>query len=304
MTDFAMPVGLYEKALPADLAWEERLSTAAEAGYDFMDISIDESDCRLARLDWSASKRAALCRAIANTGVSVMAMCLSAHRKYPLGSHVSEVRRQGLDILRKAIEFAGDIGLRIVQVMGYDVFYEPSDDGTKARFLEGIQQGVRWAGQAGVMLGLENVDNPFLESLEKGLCLVHEVNSPWLHLYPDMGNLAAASYYPPDEILLARGHLLAIHVKDALPGVIRGVPFESGIVPLAETFQALAQVGFWGPLGIEMWAAMDEGGDPLSSVIAARKLVARLVATAWPECNPPDDDITNNFPHQHIAKTA
>jgi L-ribulose-5-phosphate 3-epimerase len=304
MAGFAMPVGLYEKALPAELAWEERLSTAAEAGYDFIDISIDESDCRLARLDWSASKRAALCRAITNTGVPVMTMCLSAHRKYPLGSHVPEVRRQGLDILRKAIEFAGDIGLRIVQVMGYDVFYEPSDDGTKARFLEGIKQGVRWAGQAGVMLGLENVDNPFLESLEKGLCLVREVNSPWFHLYPDMGNLAAASYYPPDEILLARGHLLAVHVKDALPGVIRGVPFESGIVPLVETFQALAQVGFWGPLGVEMWAARDESGDPLSSVTAARKLVARLVATAWPECGLPEDDMTDNFPHQHIVKTA
>ena len=84
MTEFAMPVGLYEKALPADLSWEERLRTAAEAGYDFVDISIDETDCRLARLDWSASERAALRQAIANTGVPILTMCLSAHRKYPL----------------------------------------------------------------------------------------------------------------------------------------------------------------------------------------------------------------------------
>jgi L-ribulose-5-phosphate 3-epimerase len=289
MAEFAMPVGLYEKALPVDSSWEERLVTAAKAGYDFIDISIDESAMRLARLDWPASERAALRRAIANSGVPVMTMCLSAHRKYPLGSQAPEIRRQGLDILRKAIEFAGDIGLRIVQVMGYDVFYEPSDEETKARFIEGIQQGVRWAGQAGVMLGLENVDNPYLESISKGLRLVREIDSPWFQLYPDMANLAAAGYYPPDEILLARGHLLAIHVKDALPGVIRGVPFESGIVPLVETFQSLAQVGFWGPLGVEMWAAMDESGDPLSAVIAARKLVARLVATAWPECGRPGD---------------
>jgi len=55
MPEFVMPVGLYEKALPADLSWEARLTTAAKAGYDFMDISVDESDARLARLDWPAS---------------------------------------------------------------------------------------------------------------------------------------------------------------------------------------------------------------------------------------------------------
>jgi L-ribulose-5-phosphate 3-epimerase len=129
-----MPVGLYEKALPAGLAWEERLAAAGKAGYDFVEISIDESDERQARLDWSASERAALRQAIANTGVKVMTMCLSGHRKYPLGSHTAEIRQKGQDILFKAIEFAGDIGLRVVQVMGYDVFYETSDDETACPF--------------------------------------------------------------------------------------------------------------------------------------------------------------------------
>jgi L-ribulose-5-phosphate 3-epimerase len=287
MAEFAMPVGLYEKALPADLSWEERLRTAAEAGYDFVDISIDETDCRLTRLDWPASERAALRQAIANTGVPILTMCLSAHRKYPLGSRSPEIRRQGLDILHKAIQFAGDIGVRIIQVMGYDVFYEPSDDQTKMLFTQIMQQGVRWASQAGVMLGLENVDNPFLESLGKGLRLVQELNSPWFRLYPDMGNLAAAGYHPPQELSLAAGHVVAIHVKDALPGIIRGVPFEEGIVPFVETFQALARIGFWGPMGVEMWGQMDTRRDPLAAAIAARKLVERLTAIAWPEYSPP-----------------
>jgi L-ribulose-5-phosphate 3-epimerase len=51
MAEFAMPVGLYEKALPVGSSWEERLVSAAKAGYDFIDISIDESAMRLARLD-------------------------------------------------------------------------------------------------------------------------------------------------------------------------------------------------------------------------------------------------------------
>jgi L-ribulose-5-phosphate 3-epimerase len=281
MAEFARRVGLYEKALPADWPWEKRLTEAGQAGYDFIDISIDESDIRLARLDWAATERAALRRDIANSGIPILTMCLSAHRKYPLGSRSQEIRRQGQNILHKAIEFAADIGLRIVQVMGYDVFYEPSNDQTRAYFLEGIFKGSQWAGQAGVMLGLENVDNPFLESVNKGLQLVREVDSPWFRLYSDMGNLAAAGYHPPDELRLAKGYLVGMHVKDALPGIIRGVPFEKGIVPFVETFQALAQIGFCGLLAVEMWASMDASGDPLASAIAARQLVERLTSTSW-----------------------
>jgi L-ribulose-5-phosphate 3-epimerase len=275
---FKMPIGLYEKALPAELSWEERLAAAGQAGYEFVEISIDESDERLSRLDWSASERAALRQDIANTGVRIMTMCLSGHRKYPLGSHSSDIRRQGLDILYRAIDFAGDIGLRVVQVMGYDVFYETSDEATAAYFVEGLYRGAQYAGQAGVMLGLENLDTPFVENLSKGLAIIHAINSPWLRLYPDIGNLAAAGYYPPAEIALAKEHILGIHVKDALPKVIRGVPFGDGIVPFQDTFRALAQTGFWGLLGIEVWGQMHADEDPIAAAAACRRFVEDLVA--------------------------
>jgi L-ribulose-5-phosphate 3-epimerase len=278
---FKMPVGLYEKALPESLSWEERLAAAGQAGYDFIEISIDESDGRLSRLDWSASERAELRRSIDNTGVKIMSMCLSGHRKYPLGSHSTELRQQGQEILRKAIDFAGDVGLRVVQVMGYDVFYETSDEETRVNFIDGLRLGARWAGQSGVMLGLENLDTPFVENLSTALSIIREIDSPWLRLYPDIGNLSAAGYYPPDELTLAKGQLLGVHVKDALPKVIRGVPFEKGIVPFRETFQALVKTGFWGLIGIEIWGSMHEGEDPVASVAAARRFVGDLVSEAW-----------------------
>ncbi len=285
------PVGLYEKALPAAWPWEQRLTAAAEAGYDFIDISIDESDMRLARLDWSGSERAFLRQAIANTGTPILTMCLSGHRKYPMGSHSTQVHRQGLDIMRKAIDFAADLGIRIIQVMGYDVFYETSDAETRARFVQSLQQGVQWASRAAVMLGLENVDTPYLESIEKGLGLVRELNSPWFQLYSDMANLAGAGYHPPDQLRLAAGHLVAVHVKDARPGVIRGVPFGEGIVPFRETFQALADISFSGPLVVEMWADMDPTGDPVKTAVAARNFVEHLITTVWVSTTQPVDDM-------------
>ena len=44
-------LGIYEKALPGHLSWAERLALAKACGYDFVEISIDETDARLARLD-------------------------------------------------------------------------------------------------------------------------------------------------------------------------------------------------------------------------------------------------------------
>ena len=46
-------IGIYEKALPKNISWEERIKLVKECGYDFMEISIDETDERLARLEYS-----------------------------------------------------------------------------------------------------------------------------------------------------------------------------------------------------------------------------------------------------------
>ena len=44
----AYTIGLYEKAMPKELTWKEKLEAAREAGYDFVEISIDETDEKLA----------------------------------------------------------------------------------------------------------------------------------------------------------------------------------------------------------------------------------------------------------------
>nr|VUD23533.1 L-ribulose-5-phosphate 3-epimerase UlaE [Salmonella sp. NCTC 7297] len=88
------------------------------AGFDFVEMSVDETDARLARLDWSREQRLALVSAVAETGVRVPSMCLSAHRRFPLGSEDDAVRAQGLEIMRKAIQFAQDVGIRVISTGG------------------------------------------------------------------------------------------------------------------------------------------------------------------------------------------
>jgi predicted hexulose-6-phosphate isomerase len=289
------PVGLYEKALPAGWPWPQRLAAAAEASYDFMEVCIDESDTRLARLQWTPAERAELRRAIRNAGLRSVTLCLSAHRKYPLGSHSTATRRRSLDIMRAGIDLALDLDAKIILVEGYDVFYEPHDEGTVARFVEGLQQAAVWAAQAPIMLGLENVDVPVTATMQDLLQLIEAVNSPWLRVYADMANLVAMA---PDSLPSsaidpstdpgngridspavtgleqARGRLVAVHVKDATPGVVRGVPFGKGTVPFAAAFATLDRIAFHGPLTVEMWADLNPTGDPLTAIRQARQLVA------------------------------
>ena len=267
------PVGIYEKALPANLTWVERLNQAAKAGYDFVEMSIDDTDERLSRLEWNSSARLALRHAIEDSGVPIMTMGVSGHRKFPLGSSSPDERKRGLVILEQAIQLASDLGIRLIQLMGYDVYSETSDAGTQARFIEGLSQGVRWASAAGVMLALENVDVDTVNSVEKALRFVRDVNSPWLNVYPDMGNLVAAGYDPVEQIKLTRGYLVGVHVKDALPGEVRGVVFGKGNVAFSEVFRTLAELDFSGPLTVEMWAHLDITGDPVRAAAEAREFV-------------------------------
>ena len=117
----AYSLGLYEKAMPTGLSWEKMLECTAVSGFDTLEISVDESDYRLSRLQWDASQREALRQLSADAGVPIKTMCLSGHRKYPFGSHDPEIRKRSLQIMEEAVNFATDIGVRIIQLAGYDV---------------------------------------------------------------------------------------------------------------------------------------------------------------------------------------
>ena len=124
-------IGLYEKAMPASLSWQEKLECARECGYDFLEISIDETDGKLARLDWSADERLDLIQTMRKVGLPIRSMCLSGHRKYPFGSADPAVRARSLEIMEKALALADDLGVRVIQLAGSDVYYEDSTEESK-----------------------------------------------------------------------------------------------------------------------------------------------------------------------------
>jgi hexulose-6-phosphate isomerase len=271
------PLGIYEKALPPHLDWGERLALAKACGFDFVEISVDETPARLARLDWSTEARKKLVNATIDSGIRIPSMCLSGHRKFPFGSRDAATREAARDIMLKAIRLAQDVGIRNIQLAGYDVYYEPHDAGTEARFREGLHWAVGQAAQAQVMLSVEIMDTAFLNSIRKWRNWAAEIRSPWFSVYPDVGNLSAWGNNVPNELMLGFDRITAIHLKDTYPvtetspGQFRDVPFGQGCVDFAHVFRTLGTLNYQGAFLIEMWT--EKASEPVAEILAARRWI-------------------------------
>ena len=225
-------LGMYEKAVPNDITWEERLTVARDSGFDYVEISVDETDAKLARLDWTADERRELVRLQQECGLPIRSMCLSGHRKYPFGATDPAVRERSMQIMEKALHLACDLGVRTIQLAGYDVYYEDGTDETRKYFAENLARATEMAAREGVLLGFETMETPFMDTVEKSMAYVNQVDSPYLGVYPDLGNLTNASFLygksVTDDLATGRGHLLAAHCKETVAGAYREIPFGTG----------------------------------------------------------------------------
>lgn len=226
-------LGLYEKALPNELSWKNKLGAAKRAGFDYMEISVDESDWRQSRLV-DREEQAKIRNAVLDTGFPISTMCLSGHRKYPLGHPDGSVRQRSRDMLIEAVTFSELLGIRLIQLAGYDVYYETTEERTRELFLEELGRAAEIAAAHGVVLGFETMETPFMDTVEKAMVFVNLIASPYLQLYPDVGNLtnAALKYhdYVTSDLEKGRGHLAAVHLKETAPGIYRDLRFGAGHV--------------------------------------------------------------------------
>jgi L-ribulose-5-phosphate 3-epimerase/hexulose-6-phosphate isomerase len=247
-------IGIYEKAMPNAFDWETKIKVAKEAGFDFIEISVDESDERLKRLNWTKQERTNLVKLLDNHQMHIESMCLSGHRKFPFGSKDKKTRETAYEIMDKALVLAKDLKINNIQLAGYDVYYEDSDEETIALFIQGLKYSAKKAEEIGIMLTLEIMDTWLLGTISRAMKYVNAVDSPNLQLYPDLGNLTQWSDDPSQELIKGFDHIIAIHLKDTLPGIFKCVPFGKGTVQFNKLFKTLEELKYKRPFLIEMWA--------------------------------------------------
>ena len=259
----AYTLGLYEKAMPGTLSWKEKMFSAKKAGFDFIEISIDETEEKLARLDMSKEERFELVKLMYETGMPIRSLCLSGHRKYPLGSNNPDICKRGMKIMEKTIQFADDLGIRIIMLAGYDVYYEEGSEETKARFVENMKKAVLMAAKAGILMGFETMETEFMNTVGKAMDYVNLINSVYLNVYPDAGNITNAAVVHKEDVLVdlkkGAGKITSMHLKETVPGKFREIPFGTGNVDFEAMIKTAWSMGvrrfvteFW-YTGNEAW---------------------------------------------------
>jgi len=239
-------LGLYEKAMP-DIAWREKFQMAKEAGYDFVELSVDASEARIARVYTSHAERRALRELSYEMGMPLGTLNASSLTKYALGSTDPACARRGADIAARSITLAAELGIRVLMIPGYDVYYEPSTEDTRARFTSQILRLTELAAAAGVQLAFETMENEFMNTVEKAMRYVSAVSSNYLQLYPDIGNMTnAAVLYGSDvlaDLRLGQGHLVGLHLKETCPGHFREIPYGEGHVDFVSAVETAWALG-------------------------------------------------------------
>ena len=278
-------IGIYEKALPKNITWAERLALAKELDFQFIEMSIDETDERLGRLEWTKEERKSVVDAIYETDVKIFSICLSAHRRFPFGSEDPSKRLKSLEIISKAIDLASDLGVRNIQLAGYDVYYEDKTDLSREFFIENLQIAVGMAAAKQVMLSIEIMDDPFINSLAKFKKIKAQIRSPWLQAYPDVGNISA---WPENnlgyDLEIGIENIAAVHVKDTVnvsadfPGKFKEVPWGEGDVNFLSAFKTLKRLGYKGSFMLEMWSEIED--NPKVAIEKAQQFIYPILEEA------------------------
>ena len=259
----AYEIGLYEKAMRNSLSWREKLECAKECGYDYVEMTIDASEEKIARVYSSQEERLELVKTMFEAGLPIRSMSVSALTKFAIGDPDDAKRNRGVEILNKSIELAADLGIRVVMVPGYDIYFGESTLETKRLFLENITKATEYAAACGVVLGFETMENEFMNTVGKAMKYVSLVDSPYLKIYPDSGNITNAavlhSHDVCEDLSLGKNNVVALHLKESKPGIFREVPYFTGHVPFEGLIETAWKLGvrryvteLW-DVGLDSW---------------------------------------------------
>ena len=240
-------IGLYEKAIRNTFTWKEKLQCAKECGYDYLEISIDATEEKINRIYMDTEEKREIMEAIFDTGIPIGSMSVSALTKYALGDPDQAVRSRGMEIAEKSIQLASALGVRTVMIPGYDIYYGESTIETKRYFLENIREIAEIAEREGILVGFETMENNFMNTTGKAVQYVNMVDSAYLKIYPDAGNITNAAvanrHDVCEDLSLGKGKLIALHLKETKPDVYREVPFLTGHVEFERIINTAWELG-------------------------------------------------------------
>lgn len=260
-------------AFPAGIGIGDRIVRARELGFDGMELclaakgpfSLESGD------DEVAGYRAAADAA----GLELGTVCSGMFFQYSLTSARPDIREGAMRVIRREIDFARILGaetvLAVPGIVGTDFLPREvvPDAGDGAFFAGGeiVDYEAAWerslgafrelagyAGDNGVVIGVENIWGKFLLSPLEMRAFIDAVGSPWVQAYFDVGN-AVLTGYPEQWIRILGKRIRGVHLKDFRRGSARldgFVDLLSGDVDWPAVMAALRAIGYAGWVTAEM----------------------------------------------------
>lgn len=110
-----------------------------------------------------------------------------------------------------------------------------------------LRKAVDMAASRSILLGFETMETEFMNTVGKAMKYVQLMGSDYLGVYPDIGNITnAAKQYKTDvieDLKSGSGRLLAMHLKETVPGKFREIPYGSGHVNFEEAIREAWRLG-------------------------------------------------------------
>lgn len=212
----------------------EKFQLQKELGYDGVELTSPTS------LDHAEALQASR-----TTGMPIHGVVDSVHWHDRLSSPDETIRAKGLDALKQAIaDTHGWHGSTVLLVPGRVTGPDETHDDVWQRSIVEIRKAIPMAARLGVRILIENVWNGFCESPEQLRDYVDEIDSPWVGVYFDIGNVRKFGA-SEDWIRTLRYRIVKLDVKDW--GHTNGFcKIGDGDVNWSEVRKALQEIRFTG----------------------------------------------------------
>ncbi|MCM3717723.1 sugar phosphate isomerase/epimerase family protein [Fictibacillus phosphorivorans] len=238
--------GINQWCYPAETSLVDVFSYSKEAGFDAVELNLYDKDGIGLTMETSSREAERVLSLAERHALKLRSLSTALLWEAPLSSNDESVRERGRDIVKNQIDLANLMGMDTVLVVPGLVDEKVSYEDCYRNSQEEVKRLAEYAETKGVHIGIENVWNKFLLSPLEMKKYVEEVESDFVGVYFDVGNVLQFGY--PEQWIRILGTLIRkVHVKDfntKIGNMTGFVPLLTGDVNWQAVMEALHETGY------------------------------------------------------------
>jgi len=252
---------------------ESCMQLAKDAGFEGIELAL-AADGPIG-MKSSDAEIIAIKKASEKIGIEICSLATGLYWQFSLTSNREDIREKAKQVVKRQIDVAALLGVDCILVcpgtVGVD--FKPEDvvpDAGNIEFFAGseiidydvayeraqkaLMELAPYAGEKGVIIGIENIWNKFLLSPLEMKNFLDEINSPFVGAFLDVGNMLLFGY-PEHWIKILNKRIKKVHFKDFrrdAKGLAGFVDLLAGDVDWVKVIDAFEAVGYHGWASAEM----------------------------------------------------